>query len=147
MIRPYPAKELDDILYACIEYKNAFPDNVFYSANISGRGNVPVSPGRVLYQKLKYISGLNLYLLEYLSHGLNNIEYFDLGPYARTFMNDGGFAKYYRDLENDKNNKGGNQMKTDIAEHGATQCDYVIITALEEDEMEKILPIFTRVGR
>lgn len=52
-------------------------------------------------------------------------------------------------LKRDLNNNKGNTdliMKPQVAK-GIEQCDYAIISALEEDEMAKILPVITRSGR
>ncbi|MGQ3013185.1 MAG: phosphorylase family protein [Flavobacteriales bacterium] len=144
MEHPYTATELDDILSACIEFKENFPDQLFYDSYIAGRGGVPVNKGRDLYQKLRYISGLDLYLLEYLSYGLDNIEYFDLGPNAKIFLKDGGFKRYFSEIES--NNSIREKMKTNIKKLDPIHCDYVIITALEDDEMEKVLPFCVRTG-
>lgn len=145
MVIPYKSKELDDILLACLEFKEFCSDEPFAEFNISGRGNVPVRKGRDLKNKMKYIAGLNLYLLEYLGFGNDNIEYFDLGPRAKEFISEGGFEKYFQTITNSIN-----EVKKEIAvnmnESSTLQCDYVIITALEEKEMENVLGMLTKVG-
>ncbi|AUD04053.1 phosphorylase family protein [Spirosoma pollinicola] len=93
---------------------------------------------------MKYIANLNIFLLEDLGHGHDNIEYFQIGPYAKKFITEGGFEKYFENLLNEQ--EISKKKDTISVTHESSQCDYVIITALEEDEMERIIPVFTKVG-
>ena len=95
----YDATELDNIIKACLEFKKIAPQDHFYVGNIGGRKNVPPSTDGMLLKKMKYISGLDIAVLEYLGLGKNDIQYFEIGPRAKKFLSEGGFKNYYEQLK------------------------------------------------
>lgn len=93
----YEATALDDIVEACLEFSEDFPNTSFYTGNIDGRKNVPAGQGAALLAKMKYIAKLDIGVLEYLGFGTDNIQYFNIGPKANQFLSEGGFSNYFKE--------------------------------------------------
>lgn len=94
MKSPFPTKDLDNLLKACIEYTDHHGP-YFYTGNICGRDGVPTDDDSVK-RMFDWIAKTDKGLMEDCGFGNDNIHYFRLGHDAIDINRRGGFAKYLR---------------------------------------------------
>lgn len=91
---PYTAKELDDLMGACVEFTD-LGDPYFWAGNIGGRHGVGADNDAVK-RMLYWVSGMDKTIIEYTGFGKDDVPYFRLALGARQMMAGGGFGPYFR---------------------------------------------------
>ena len=91
---PYTAKELDDLIGACVEFTDQH-EPYFMTGNIAGRKGVSAEIDAVRTM-MDWVAETDKGVLEYSGIGKDNVPYFRLGHDARRIVTDGGFKKYLR---------------------------------------------------